>query len=181
MRNGVIADTLRKAGMPYRIIFGLNLPQIAEIAAETGTDRDLALQLWADTGTRESLLLAPMIYPLTALNPAILAEWLRQAPTTEVADTMCLKLLRYHPAALEAATSVLASGPAGMPRYNALRLLMNLLTLSQTPAGREVGLSEPAELARVIRPIALAEGAKTDPLTRALVAQLLDETGFLLE
>ena len=36
MRNGVIADVLRKGGSPFRTIFGLNLPQIAEIAADTG-------------------------------------------------------------------------------------------------------------------------------------------------
>ncbi|MDE6370251.1 MAG: hypothetical protein K2K92_02035, partial [Duncaniella sp.] len=68
MRNGVIADTLRKAGLPYRIIFGLNLPQIAEIAEETGADEALARQLWADTGTRESMMLAPMIFPLSSLS-----------------------------------------------------------------------------------------------------------------
>ena len=32
MRNGIIADTLRKAGLDYRMIFGLNLPQITDIA-----------------------------------------------------------------------------------------------------------------------------------------------------
>ncbi len=32
MRNGVIADSLRNAGSPYRSIFGLNLPQLTEIA-----------------------------------------------------------------------------------------------------------------------------------------------------
>ena len=31
-RNGIVSDTLRKAGMPYGIIFGLQLPQLAEIA-----------------------------------------------------------------------------------------------------------------------------------------------------
>ena len=36
LRNGVIADTLRRAGSPFKIIFGLNLPQLAEIAAELG-------------------------------------------------------------------------------------------------------------------------------------------------
>ena len=34
MRNGIIADTLRKAGLDYRMIFGLNLPQITDIAAD---------------------------------------------------------------------------------------------------------------------------------------------------
>ena len=32
LRNGEIADTLRKAGSPYKIIFGLQMPQLEQIA-----------------------------------------------------------------------------------------------------------------------------------------------------
>lgn len=64
MRNGIIADTLRKAGLGYKIIFGLNLPQITEIASGLTADADLAEELWADRRTRESMLLAPMLYPV---------------------------------------------------------------------------------------------------------------------
>ena len=45
MRNGVIADTLRRAGSPFKIIFGLNLPQISEIAARTPHTAGLAERL----------------------------------------------------------------------------------------------------------------------------------------
>lgn len=181
MRNGVIADTLRKAGMPYRIIFGLNMPQIAEIASETLHDAALARQLWADTGTRESMMLAPMIYPRAELTPEMIADWLREAPTTEVADTMCLKLLRYHSDAFRVASETLAGEVSGMPRYSALRLLMNLLTLAQSPAGAEAGLAAPETIARALRPLVTSEASKADPLTRQLAAQMLDEIDFLLE
>ena len=33
-RNGIVADTLRKAGMPHKVIFGLQIPQIAAIAKD---------------------------------------------------------------------------------------------------------------------------------------------------
>ena len=62
MRNGMLGDTLRKAGMPYAVIFGLNIPQLGEIARraqEDTAERDaLARELWADTKVRESRLLA---------------------------------------------------------------------------------------------------------------------------
>ena len=32
MRNGIVADALRKGGMPHKVIFGLNVPQLSEIA-----------------------------------------------------------------------------------------------------------------------------------------------------
>ena len=57
-RNGIVSDTLRKAGMPYNIIFGLQLPQIAAIAREYGASDELADSLWKDSGVRESRLLA---------------------------------------------------------------------------------------------------------------------------
>ncbi len=88
MRNGIIADTLRKAGLEYKIIFGLNLPQITEIAAEQPHEADLAEELWADRRTRESLMLAPMLYPAADMDSATAARWIRTAPTTEVADVL---------------------------------------------------------------------------------------------
>lgn len=36
MRNGAVADSLRRQGADYRIIFGLNLPQLVDIAREFG-------------------------------------------------------------------------------------------------------------------------------------------------
>ena len=49
MRNGIVADTLRKAGSPYRIIFGLNLPQISEIARVTGCNHEWPKRFWPTT------------------------------------------------------------------------------------------------------------------------------------
>ena len=63
MRNGIIADTLRRAGSPFKIIFGLNLPQLMDIAESTPHSAELATRLWNNSSTRESMLLAPMIYP----------------------------------------------------------------------------------------------------------------------
>lgn len=34
MRNGALAEQMRSRGLTYRINFGLNLPQIKEIAAD---------------------------------------------------------------------------------------------------------------------------------------------------
>ncbi len=54
MRNGVVADMLRRAGSPFHIIFGLNLPQIVEIASEIPeTQREaMADALWQNRSTR---------------------------------------------------------------------------------------------------------------------------------
>ena len=91
MRNGVIADTLRRAGSPFHIIFGLNLPQIVEIATEVpAADAPaLAEALWANRGTRESMLIAPMLMPRDSVDAARAERMMREAPCAEVADAIC--------------------------------------------------------------------------------------------
>lgn len=170
MRNGIIADTLRKAGLDYRMIFGLNLPQIVEIAAEQPHTAQLAEELWADRRTRESMLLAPMLYPASEMTADTAARWLAEAPTTEVADVLCLKLLRNVDGALDIATAALDS-PVEMTRYAALRLLFNLMVISPSPAG----------LATAIRPAVERELSAQSRLTRPVATQLLDEIEFHLE
>lgn len=93
LRNGVVADTMRRAGAPYRVVFGLTLPQVAEIASQHGKDADMARRLWRDRSTRESLLLAPMLMPAEALSPEEAMDWVSTAVSTEVLDVLCLKLL----------------------------------------------------------------------------------------
>lgn len=122
LRNGLLADMLRKqCQLPHKVIFGLNLPQIKQIAAEAGINNDLAAQLWADTDVRESRLLAPM---LRSADTAAL-EMLLQVRSVEEADVLCHSLLRRCPKAEDAAIVTLKS-PDPLIRYAALRLLLNL-------------------------------------------------------
>lgn len=180
MRNGIIADTLRKAGLDYRMIFGLNLPQVVEIADEQPHEAALAEEMWADRRTRESMLLAPMLYPRGEMSGDTARRWLAEAPTVEVADVLCLKLLRYVDGAFGLAVDAMTSD-RDMTRYTALRLMFNLLTLAQAPAGREAGLPDARELALEIKPFAEAERQAGCRLTAPVAMQLLDEIEFLTE
>ena len=164
MRNGIVADTIRRGGLQYKMIFGLNLPQIADIADNLPHTRELAEELWADVRTRESRLLSPMLYPREELTRERAAGLLSEAQTTEVADILCHRLLRHMPFALDLAIEA-ATSPDEMHRYGALRLMANLL------------YSHPAE----IRPFAEAELATATPLTRPLCLNMLQEIEFLSE
>lgn len=169
MRNGVIADVLRKAGSPYHIIFGLNLPQITEIAREQHHRRELAEQLWADQRTRESRLLATMVYPIDEMSDDDAMRWLETASDVETADILCHRLLRRHPRAVEIA---LARGNDELPpvRYAARRLMVNLLAVS--PEGRV--------LAELFRPYSLNPEAESQSL-RGVCRQLAEEIAWRLE
>lgn len=130
MRNGVIADTLRSAGLPYKIIFGLNLPQIVEIAAEAPHTPELAEALWANNTTRESMLLAPMLVDPLSFGLDDARRWLESVPTAEVADILCHRLLRKTPYAWELAESLIDNPIAPFDTYVALRLAFNLVSTS---------------------------------------------------
>lgn len=125
MRNGIVADTLRKAGSRFKIIFGLNLPQISEIASHFPTDREFAEKVWANSTTRESMLIAPMLMPRDNFSQEDAKRWIEVSPENEVIDVLCLKLLRHQPYALELAQELAQSTKAKL-KYAGMRLMCNL-------------------------------------------------------
>ena len=121
MRNGIVADTLRRAGAEYRVIFGVNLPQLKEIASDIGYDAVLARELWANVSTRESVLLAPMIMPAEEFTIDEARRWVASAPSVEAVDVICLRLLGRMPFAAQIADECLVSDSRLM-QYAAMRL-----------------------------------------------------------
>ncbi len=143
MRNGDLAAQMAALGAAYQINFGLNLPQISEIARDFlpgGTEApatgegfdyaDFARRLRANTSTRESMLIAPMLFPVESLDAEEAVAWAREVPTAEVADILCMKLLRRYAGAREIVMT-LAQEDMPLRRYTAMRLLLNLLQTGQ--------------------------------------------------
>jgi 3-methyladenine DNA glycosylase AlkD len=94
-RNGIVADTLRSAGMTcYRIIFGLNVPQLAEVSRRYQQSIELAQALWADKGVRESRLLAAYIFPPQEITFEYACSLVDDLMTNEEADMLCFRLLK---------------------------------------------------------------------------------------
>lgn len=127
MRNGIVADALRKGGDIHRIIFGLTLVQLKEIASVTPHSADLARLLWANDSTRCSRLLAPMLMPSDSVTAEEGYQMLYNVLTAEEADILCHSLLRKLADAASIASSVLQSGDTPLRRYAALRLYFNVV------------------------------------------------------
>lgn len=162
MRNGAVADSIRKAGCPYRLIFGVNLPQLNEIAGRFGPSAELAEALWADTSLRESALLAPMLFPAADLTIEKARELAAAVRWSEDADILCFKLLRNTDFAPQLAAE-LAAADAPLQRYAGLRLFFNIVS------------SRPAEALAAAR----AELKRPDALS-TLASMLAEEATFLL-
>lgn len=164
LRNGVIADTLRRAGSPFKIIFGLNLPQLADIAAELGHDPSMADTLWNNTSTRESMLLAPMLFDASVLPESKARSMISDISDVEVADVLCHRLLRHTHYAYSLAVD-LASSEKDFDRYCSMRILGHFIR------------SESDEIER----IASDETRKECRLTYGPALQIVEEIEFMRE
>lgn len=164
MRNGVVADALRKGGCAQRIIFGVNLPQLQEIATSHGYDRDSARVLWRSTNSRESMLLAIMLVNPYEFGRAEAKEWIKESPSCEILDVLVLKLLSRMPSKTELLNDI--AGADGLNcRYAAMRLAWRLI-------GSNNSLAEK---------VARAELGRGDAITASLAKSILDELDYLDE
>lgn len=164
LRNGALGEIMRRQGADYKIIFGLNIPQLAEIAEQTPHDAILAQELWDNKTTRESQLLAPMIFPKDQFTIEIARQWANSISTAEVADILCHKLLKHMDYAIEFADELITADRS-ISRYLALRLLFNLL---------------PAHIEQTSK-YATEEASKNDIITRYLCQSIISEISFITE
>jgi len=119
-RNGIVADTLRKAGLPHKVIFGLQIPQISAIARETGTDSSLGKKLWLDRECREARLLACCIIDVADISVTDAVGMALDCRSREETDWLCFRLLKRLPQAEDLALE-LAASPKGEYAATALR------------------------------------------------------------
>lgn len=108
-RNGIVADALRKQ-YGYRMVFGLQIPQIAEIARQFTPSTDLAETLWAENGNRESRLLATYLFPLDEMDMDKALKLASEAQTVEESDMLAFRIFKRLPFA-EAIYNSMADRP----------------------------------------------------------------------
>lgn len=164
LRNGIIADILRKNGSPFRMIFGLNIPQIVETASQWKGNADFARRLWADTATRESMMSACVIMPCEEMSLDEARRWITSSPCYETTDFLCHQVLRHLPEARILAEELITGSDPTL-RYAAIRLMWNIYM--RDPAG--------------ILEMAEKGAADSDTLNSRIAASLVEEIGFMLD
>ena len=123
LRNGLLADTLRKGGLEQKYIFGLQLPQIKETAASFRPESPeeaalLSRVLWSDRECREARLLACHMMPAQFMTPEETCKWANDVATREEADILAFRLIRYAEGAEETAEA-LSKSTDPLKRYTA--------------------------------------------------------------
>lgn len=93
-RNGVTADVLRRAGSPFGMIFGVEVPVISALARRIGENPELGRILWADSEVRESRLLAPWLFSPESLTKEECLEMAGSVRDTEDALMLAFRILK---------------------------------------------------------------------------------------
>ena len=102
--NGVASSSMRSKGMPYKVNFGVSLPQLKQIAAQYQPNSELARALWEED-IRESRLLATFLQPHEGFIKEEAEQWMKEANTPELVDFLCMNLLQHLPYAPELANA----------------------------------------------------------------------------
>ena len=113
--NGVVSTSMRTKGMPYKVNFGVSLPQMKQIAARYTPDAALARRLWSED-IRESRLLATFLMPHVDFSDDEALQWMQQANTPELSDFLAMNLLQHLPSAGELTLRAIEGGDASGKR-----------------------------------------------------------------
>ena len=130
--NGVASTGMREAGIGYKLNFGVGIPQLKQIASETGKDAELAAALWKED-IRECRILAALVYPEEQFLPDLADLWIEQIEFPDLAEVCSMYLFCRMKGAAEAAFRWIASDNA-MARYCGFLTLAHMLR-----GGREMG------------------------------------------
>ncbi|MDO4802467.1 MAG: DNA alkylation repair protein [Prevotellaceae bacterium] len=112
--DGVAASSMRAKGLHYRVIWGISIMHLKEIAEEVKSQSsnaslcNLAQQLWKED-CRECKILATLLMPSDAMTEQIVQEWLETLPTQEMSEWLAFNLLRHLPNAKELAQKAINS------------------------------------------------------------------------
>lgn len=109
--NGILSARMREAGMPFKLIFGVELPRLQDIAKEFTQDKELANHLWKQN-IRETKLLAIMLMPPEAFTFETANDWAETLATAEEAQVLAMMLLSKTNEAKEVCLKWLKEGKA---------------------------------------------------------------------
>lgn len=102
LMNGVLSSSMREKGLTYRVIFGVELGRLHELADSMEQDHALAQALWKED-IRECRILSAMLQPSDSFYPEIADIWIESMRFQEEAELTVMNLFQRLPYASESA------------------------------------------------------------------------------
>ena len=123
--NGVAAARIRESGMGYRLVYGVEIPRLREIAEGYTPDRHLAQELWGEN-VRELKMLAIMLFPPKEMYRDRAMMWIDEIrpEQAELAGLLAMHLLAPQEYAADLAFCLIAD-------ENEVRQLCGYLTMGR--------------------------------------------------
>ncbi len=134
--NGPVSQSMRQKGLAYKVIFGVELPRLREMAEDMPHTHELAAALWKED-IRECRLLAAMLMPVSSFSEELAEVWVEQMRFTEEAECTVFHLFARLPYASELVFRWTAS-EAPMFRLCGWLLLSRLFIQGAKPVPRDV-------------------------------------------
>ncbi len=91
-------EGMARYGLAIERRLGVSVPDMRQIAKETGKDHQLALKLWK-TGIPEAQIVAAMVAEPDKLTEAQMEEWMQDINSWDVCDQVCQNLFEKTPLA----------------------------------------------------------------------------------
>ena len=123
--NGIISTSMRQKGMNYKLIFGVPLPEIKELASSYEVDEELARAMWKED-VREMKILATMLYPAKKMTQEEALKWMEEIPYPEIAEQCCNNLFSNVNQPVELALSFLSDKESDFGRVAGFLLFAQL-------------------------------------------------------
>jgi len=89
---------MSRYGITVEKRLGVRIPQLRQIAKQSGKDHDLALALW-ETGISEAMILASMVDLPKQVTEAQMEAWVLDFNSWDVCDQVCMNLFEKTPLA----------------------------------------------------------------------------------
>lgn len=90
--NGEVAENMRRAGIIYKVNYGVPIPDLKELSKPYKGDHDLAIELYKED-IRECKILASFIAEPEKLTGEQIDEWAAEFTNPEIVEQVCGNLL----------------------------------------------------------------------------------------
>ncbi len=89
--NGAVAASIRKMGVNYRVIFGVDIMRLKELSCKYERSKALAERLWSED-VRELKIMATMLFPPDDMTLETANRWAEQISNQELREQVCKNL-----------------------------------------------------------------------------------------
>ena len=136
LMNGVASQSMRQKGSSYHINWGIQLPQLKELATQYEKNGQLAIMLWKDD-VRESKIMATLLMPHDEMLPDMMEQWMQQISNMEMVEMSVVNLFQYADSAPFFAYKWMASGNE-LEQYAGFLLIGRLFMQHREPNDRGI-------------------------------------------